>query len=380
MTKVCIISTVHNALDNRIFYKEALSLEKAGFEVSLIAVHDKPDTLHGISILPLPRLSRSRRPKLWWKVIHLALSNRADIFHIHDPELLLVSPLIRLLTRKPVIYDIHEANADFIETKEDIPNTLRQILAWSFRWFEPIMARFQSGLIFADDQVAKIFAHVNLPKTTLFNFPERSFLDNAFVLSQQSQGHQPIVLHLGGQKRFRGTDLMLDSFQQVLEAIPQAQLVLVGPFSPASLESEFRLEVDRRNMTGSITITGQVPFVEVSKYLVQASVGWIPWLPVAKNLKNIPTKLFEYQAFAIPVVSSDLPSTQPFIEHRKTGLLVTADDPSAHANAIIELLTHQEYASVLGKNGQEAVREHYCWSDMEPRLLGLYQRILSPKN
>lgn len=377
MKKICIISTVHNALDNRIFYREACTLQKAGYQVDLVGVHDKSETRQGINIIPIKRVNRYQRLILWWKVLHLARSTKADIYHIHDPELLLVTPIIKLLTHKPVIYDIHEANPDFIETKEDIPYLIRYFVAVIFRWFEPLMARLHNGLIFADDQIAESFSHVKLPKATLFNFPEQSFLDNAFALSQQPHEHQPIVLHLGGQKRFRGTDLMLDSFQRVLNCVPQAQLMIVGPFTPPSLESEFRLEIERRNLTDSITITGQVPFIEVSKYLIQAYIGWIPFMPVTKYLKNIPTKLFEYLAFGIPVVSSDLPSIRPFIENRITGLLVKADDPSAHAEAIIELLTNPSLAGFIGQNGQNAVRAHYCWSDMEKRLLDLYQQVLT---
>jgi glycosyltransferase involved in cell wall biosynthesis len=379
MCKVCILSSVHNALDNRIFYREACTLRKAGYEVSLIAVHDKPEIRQGITILPIKRLRRSRRPLLWWKLVRIALSTRADIYHIHDPELLFVSPIIKLLAHKPIIYDIHEANVDFIETKEDIPYPIRKFFAWLFRWFEPFMSQFQNGLIFADDMIAQHFVHIKRPKTTLFNFPNQSFIDNAFIISKDRYKKQPTVLHLGGLKRFRGTDLMLDSFQQVLKSVPEAYLYLVGAFAPASLELEFRSEIDRRNLTNSITITGQVPFAEIGTYLVQASVGWIPLMPVAKYLKNIPTKLFEYQAYAIPVVSSDLPSVQPFIEHRKTGLLVKADDPSAHAEAIVELLTDHSFASFIGINGQNAVRNQYRWSDMEPRLLTLYKQLLSKR-
>jgi glycosyltransferase involved in cell wall biosynthesis len=380
MAKVCIISSVHNALDNRIFYREACTLKNAGYEVCLIAVHDKPETLQGITIIPLRRLRRVRRPMLWWNIIGLAISTHADIFHLHDPELLVLSPLIRLLTRKPVIYDVHEANADFVLTKEDIPYLVRIFFAWFLGWFEPFMAYFQSGLIFADDQTAKSFSRVNLQKATLFNFPETSFLENAFALSREIKEHKPIVLHLGSQKRFRGTDLMLDAFQQVLNSVPQARLLLVGAFSPVEFEEEFRLEVERRNLTDSILITGSVPFVEISKYLVRASVGWIPLQPVSKYMKNIPTKLFEYQAYAIPVVSSNLPSTQPFIKHLKTGFLVKADDPSSHAEAIIALLTNQSLASSIGKCGQDAVLKHFRWSDMEPRLLTLYQQVLSQEH
>ena len=34
MTKVCILSSVHPALDNRIFYREARSLQRAGYQVT----------------------------------------------------------------------------------------------------------------------------------------------------------------------------------------------------------------------------------------------------------------------------------------------------------------------------------------------------------
>ena len=239
------------------------------------------------------------------------------------------------------------------------------------------MAYFQSGLIFADDQIASAFKRVKCPKTTLFNFPGRSFLETASQATQNLRSNQLLVLYVGGLKRFRGTALMLEAFQQVLSAIPKAHLLLVGPFEPASLEEEMRSEIDRRKMTSSVTIIGAVPFDQVGKYLAQASIGWIPWMPVPKNQKNIPTKLFEYMAYAVPVVSSDLKSIQPFIENRKTGILVKADDPSAHASAIIELLIDPSLADFISKNGQTVVMEHYRWSDMEKRLVTLYKQVLS---
>lgn len=375
--KICIFSTVHNALDNRIFYREACSLKKAGYEVKLIAVHDRPEKYQEIEIIPLPRLRRSLRPLLWWKVAHLALATKANVYHFHDPELLAISPVIRLLSRRPVIYDIHESVADFIEIKEDLPNIIRRFLTWTFRWLEPLLARLQSGLIFADDQIARSFLRVQCPKVTLFNFPEQSFLDTALQATQKPHPRQPSVLYLGGLKRNRGTALMLEAFQQVLEAIPEAHLFLIGPFAPLSLEKEIRAEIKRRKMDMSVTITGAIPFTQVGEYLIQASVGWIPFPPVPKYKKNIPTKLFEYMAYAIPVVSSDLPPVQPFITHQETGILVKADDPVAHAKAIINLLNDPSLGVRLGQNGQIIVMERFRWTEMEKRLLAFYQQILS---
>jgi glycosyltransferase involved in cell wall biosynthesis len=377
MSKVCIFSCVHNALDNRIFYREARSLHKAGYEVVLFAVYPHEEFRDGIHILPVPRLPRWRRPQLWFSLARRVIETKSDIYHFHDPELLFISPWIRKKTNRPTIYDIHEALADFIEIKDDIPTKARIILAWLFRWLEPQLARLQSGLIFADDQIAQSFQEISLPKTTLFNFPDSEFIDNALRATRNIKQRPPIVLYLGGLKRNRGSQLMLEAFKMVLQEIPQARLILVGPFAPATLEREVRASITRLDMQNNVTLIGEVPFERVSNYLTEAAIGWIPFLPVPKYQKNIPTKLFEYMAYALPVVSSNLQSVQPFIHHGENGYLVTADDPSAHAHAIKEILKNSQKAYDMGRNGQNMVCQNFRWEKMEERLLNLYRPILT---
>jgi hypothetical protein len=56
--------------------------------------------------------------------------------------------------------------------------------------------------------------------------------------------------------------------------------------------------------------------------------------------------------------------------------LVKADNPSAHAGAIIELLSDASLSATIGKNGQISVTENYCWTDMEKYLISFYQQLL----
>jgi glycosyltransferase involved in cell wall biosynthesis len=377
MPKVCILSSVHDALDNRVFYREACSLQRAGYDVTLVAVHSRDEVKEGVRIVGLPRVPRWQRPRLWRTLLRHALDAEADIYHFHDPELLLVTPWLRLFSGKPTVYDVHEAYPDFIRVKEYLPVWLRNPIAWVFRWMEPLLARLQSGLVFADDQIAAAFSAVRRPKTTLFNFPARNFVESATAVTRDVERREPVVLYLGGMERNRGSRLMIEAFQKVLVECPAARLLHVGHFAPPDLEEEVRADVAQRDIGQAVNLAGRVPFEEIGGYLKRAAVGWVTWQPVPKNEKNIPTKLFEYMAYGLPVVSSELPSTRPFVRNGENGYLVTADDPAAHARAILALLGEPEDARAMGRKGQEMVRARYNWDEMEKRLLALYDGLLA---
>ena len=52
--KVCIFSTGHPALVGRIFHKQAMTLVKAGYDVTLIARHERDEIIGGVKIVNLP--------------------------------------------------------------------------------------------------------------------------------------------------------------------------------------------------------------------------------------------------------------------------------------------------------------------------------------
>jgi glycosyltransferase involved in cell wall biosynthesis len=333
----------------------------------------------GIEIIGIPRVHRWQRPRVWLTIIKHALKTNAAIYHYHDLELLLVSPIIRVISGKPIIYDIHEDNADFMEIKSDLPYLFRITVARLLRMLEPLIARFQNGLIFADDEIADNYKDINLPKTTLFNYPLRNFIEKGIIETGNNAVRYPNVIYLGSIKHERGSKLMIEAFELVLDQIPEARLSLVGPFTPKHHEQDIRNEIKNRDLLHAVTITGAVPYEEIGTYLQHAAIGWIPLPDHPKYNKNIPTKVFEYMAYRAAVVSSDLPPIRPFITHGINGYLVSPDDPSAHANAIIDLLRQPESAAEMGTQGQEIVKNNYSWDAMEDRLLSLYQQILLVK-
>ena len=89
-TKICHLTSVHNPFDNRIFEKQCKTIRDAGHEIVLVAVHDQDEVVDGVRIRAVPRANgRLRRiVQTAYRVYRAALDEDADLYQIHDPELL----------------------------------------------------------------------------------------------------------------------------------------------------------------------------------------------------------------------------------------------------------------------------------------------------
>ena len=115
--KICILTTVHPPFDIRIFHKEAKSLVKFGYDVTLIAQNNRNEVVDRIKIIALPKpKNRSMRILgLTWRVFYLALRQHADIYHFHDTELMPIGILLKLKGKKLYIMSLKIMRKYFME-------------------------------------------------------------------------------------------------------------------------------------------------------------------------------------------------------------------------------------------------------------------------
>ena len=96
--KVTHITTVHDLLDVRIFQRECKFLKENGYEVTIIAQNRVSTTIEGINIVGLPA-TRSRLKRmsiLTFRAFLRALKENSDVYHIHDPELIIMRYLLKI--------------------------------------------------------------------------------------------------------------------------------------------------------------------------------------------------------------------------------------------------------------------------------------------
>jgi len=221
--KVCILTSVHPPFDGRVFHKEAKTLVKAGYDVTLIAQHNKEEVVDGVRIVPLPKPRNrfERMTRVVWKLFKLALREKADIYHFHDPELIPVGLVLRLFGKK-VIYDVHEDVPQQIFTKDWIRSYIvRKIVSFFFKGFENLSCVFFNGIVAATPDIAKKFPP---QKTiTLRNFPILELIDKAKPLNIDKQ--KPVIIYAGGLTKIRGIKEIIQAMEFIGE---KAELWLLG--------------------------------------------------------------------------------------------------------------------------------------------------------
>jgi len=163
--KVCHISIVHSVFDTRIFYKECKTLAKAGYIVYLIATHDRDEIIDGVHIIPLSE-KKERFYRFFikdWLALSKAIKVNADIYHFHDPELIFVGLILKILGKK-VIYDVHEDYPEIVRANFSKCRALRFIMGSFVNFLQKKLMRSFNALIFPSEKLAKKFYHHMLEK------------------------------------------------------------------------------------------------------------------------------------------------------------------------------------------------------------------------
>jgi glycosyltransferase involved in cell wall biosynthesis len=357
--------------DGRIFHKEAKSLARAGYDVVLIARHDKAETIDGVRIVPLPEPENrlQRVTQILGRLYRLAVKENADVYHFHDPELMAVGLLLKLRGKK-VVWDVHEHYPNSILDKFWIAKPLRRAISKSFDLFERAVVRFFDYVIYTTPSVGARYESMKVPSGRVENYPITE-LSKAFARDPRQK-----IIYLGGMSRIRGLVEVIEAFAIVAARRARWELLLVGSYRPATFENELKELARQRGIQDRVHFVPWVPYEEKEKLSSQASMGMITYLPYSNNTSCLPNKLFDYMLVGLPVIASSFPLYREVVEANHCGLIVDPAKPEEIANAMDYLMAHRDEAEEMGRNGQRAVLEKYNWEKESEKLREIYETVL----
>jgi len=367
--RVCLLTSVHGPFDVRIFHKEAQSLARKGYSVTIVAPHSEDTQRDGVEIkaVPVPRTRSERMSLTLWRVFRCALSTNASVFHFHDPELIPVGMLLKLLGKR-VVYDVHEDVPADILDKSWIAPSLRWPIARAAAWTETLAACRFDAIVAATPRIADSFP--NIKTLTVQNFPQVNVQVDAETTPYGDR--EPLISYVGGISELRGAWEMIEAMGLLSESVP-ARLQLAGFFDPPESQQKLASKPGWER----VDFLGWLSPAEVRELLGRSCLGVVVFHPIENHIMSQPNKLFEYMSAGLPVVASNFPLWRSIIQEARCGILVDPTNPTAIAEAIRWLLERPAEAESMGLRGREAVRRIYNWENEEQKLVELYAQLMS---
>jgi glycosyltransferase involved in cell wall biosynthesis len=363
------LTSVHVPFDTRIFQKECRTLAEAGYRVSLVATHTKREAVNGIVIIPLPYYSRRLTRMLLgpWIVFWIARDLQADLYHFHDPELLLTGVLLKRLTRAEVIYDAHENYAGQMGARGWMPRLLRPVVPPLVGSIEKLCARTFSAVISATEYIGAKFCSVKT--VTVNNYP---LLDLASLpLSERPyRADNCRLIYTGGWSNHRGVYQLVQALSYVKNA--EVRLTVLG----RCVDPFVKNQAEKLPGFTRVDYTGMVPYDELYEHMRHSAIGLVCNQPRYDYDKSQPNKLFEYMSAGLPVIASDFPLWRKIVHGNECGLTVDPTRPAQIGQAIDQLLSDPARRRQMGENGRRAVLSKYNWPIEGQKLVRLYQELL----
>lgn len=367
MAKICHISTVHRWNDIRIFQKQCVSLAKEGNEVHLIIQSSEDRLESGVFIHALrpPKNRLDRALRLTKQAMSKARELNADLYQVHDPELL---PIARQLQKEGlrVVYDAHENAPASILDKPWIPlQFVRWVVSKLFDKYERNVVHQLSGVISVASPLLERFD--NTHKQEIQNLPVLSKFTST-PLSEELEAAPIGIAYAGGLSPARNIHQMILAMPELDEEV----LHLFGPW-----ESEpYRQHCMSLKGWSETSDWGFRPNEEVYTFLMQkGKIGMIVFDPNIRNHRiALPNKAFEYMAAGVPIIMSDIPYWR---EHfGEVATFVDPNSPESIANGIRSLLNDEQLRQTLIAKGKHLVA-NMNWDTEYERLKAFYQSILS---
>jgi len=182
---------------------------------------------------------------------------------------------------------------------------------------------------------------------------------------------QPVIVFLGGLERRKGIYTLLDAFPRVRAAIPATRLIVGG----AGHENlRVAQKIAALPEPDAVTLLGCVARTDVPRVLASATVFAMP-----SNGEPFGMALLEAMASGKPVVVTDAGGPH-YIVDAAGGRKVPPDDPSALADALIEILASPELQRRMGEHNRALIETVYNWDRVIDRLEELYRSVIGSRS
>jgi glycosyltransferase involved in cell wall biosynthesis len=370
-------------LDARV-KRECDTLLEHGINVDVICIRNdeekRQEDHNGVSITRLPmKLERggifrySFQYGLFFAMIFFLLMKRSfsrkyDVIHFHSlPDFIVFAGVIPKLFGATLILDLHEAMPEIFISKirnEKLFTAMKHLERWSIQ--------FADIVITVNDIIRELFIERGADGRkirVIMNVPQKiPFIKNYHEFPENG----PLTIVFSGRlNEHNNFNSLLEGMASMKGKIP----IKLHIYGDGEQENEIKSNGRNLNLENDIIFHGRVPHDDVISEISKYDIAILPLVHSPITELAIPTKLWDYVAAKLPILTSDLNAI------RKTmGKIVhyynnNNDDPTSIISGVYEIIGSGKKATynklVVASEILNAIR----WEIMGKRLIDVYKSI-----
>lgn len=369
--KICHVTSAHRTEDVRILKKECASLaQNDEYSVTIVgqgenSIYNKVN-IFGVGNIPNSRFKRMTQ--FAKRVVQKAIEIDADIYHLHDPELLRYALKLKKIGKR-VIFDSHENVMHSIDDKTYMPLLIRKVFKLYYGVLQKKVLTKVDGIIIVSPQMAELYKVFNDNIALITNYP-------IIEIDKEQSKHTDAVK---GRFVFAGGITEQWSHREIINAIETIDGVEYYLFGAA--DEKYLNDLKKLNGWKKVHYGGLVSFETVQKEMEKAHATFALLKP-SKNsfymqgtLGN--TKLFESMGKGTPVIATGFDYWKPVIEDNHCGFCADPNSEEDIKDKIYMLLqlNNDEY-NRMSQNCKEVVSKKYNWEVQAKALLEFYEKVI----
>lgn len=369
-----VIDSLGKGGAEKLLYETLKNWKSPNWEFEVACLHKPEPYGPQISQLNIPvKVLSASKYNLYKIIVHLfqlLKREKWDIIHCHLIASTILVPLIARFTSSAKIL-IHD-HCGGLYTPGKIDWLYRRILLplekqlWRKLFIicvSDFVARYNREIRQISAERIKVLVNA----IDLNNYPGTSTQVQKRLREQWGSEKAVIIGYVGRLIRYKGVDLLISAFKNLVTEFPDIRLVIIG---------DGRELKSLQRQAAQLGIKDLVIFLgyqaNVAEYLPAFDIFVLP-----SRWETYGLAALEAMASGIPVVATKVGGLPEFIQDKVNGLLVPPEDVKALTEAIKFCIQHSETARTMALEGQKKVRAEHSIENYVCKLEQIYREILN---
>jgi|GEM_PF-1416451 len=377
------LTCTHIPADDRILYRESLSLLKIITSVRIIGVDReyRHETVQGIETTAVKDEGYKNNIR---NIMVEARKDKPSVVHVHDLFILKEALYYARELNIPLIYDVHEHFPMLV--KSYLPGMwikkMCHKLVLSHK--EKRYSNKADHIITVVPQLTERFSKWHKNVTEIRNYPRKELFQIDKNLSQPSAkrmkefaGERIILIYTGNISVNRNLKL----FRDTVVSLNKRGYACVGVSLGSGDIKDEEIWIKLCNeFPDQMLHLGNVPHDQIPLILKEAHIGWGVLPDKAPFNISLPNKVFEYLACGLPVVVSDMCNVRHLLWKSPAALIFRDENEEGLSDLIMSAYPDTELLMEMKPRARDIFISRFTWDSEELKLLDVYKAVLKVEN